>query len=102
MNDLFYLEIRFRTGKLKNPALETATGFIGYCGAGTYDLNGLKTAFAAIGCTYSLYCEDNYLVLGLEGNDASLTQSLELANLILTDPKSGEKSKSILLFLVGS
>jgi zinc protease len=82
---------------LKNPALETATDFIGYCGAGTYDLNGLKTAFAAIGCTYSLSCEDNYLVLNLEGKEASVAQSLELANLILTEPVSGVKSKSILL-----
>jgi len=97
VNDLFYLDIRFRTGNLKNPALETATDFISYCGAGTYDLNGLKTAFAALGSTYSLSCEDNALVLHLEGKETSVAQSLELVNLILTDPKAGEKSKSILL-----
>lgn len=102
VNDLFYLDIRFKTGKLKNPALETATDFINYCGAGTYDLNGLKSAFAAIGCNYSLACEDNYLLLHLEGENASLEPCLELANLILTEPKSSEKSKSILLNAVQS
>lgn len=97
VNDLFYLEIRFRTGGLKNPTLETATDFINYCGAGSYDLNGLKTAFANINCTYSLDCEDNHTSIFFEGGESSLVACLELANLILTDPKPTDKSKSILL-----
>ena len=97
INDLFYLELKFRTGKLKTPSLENVASFVNYCGAGQYDIDGLKNAFAAIGCTYGLSCEDNYLVLDLQGNQSSLASCLELANLILTEPKAGEKPKQLVV-----
>lgn len=102
VNDLFYLDIRFGAGKLHNPVLETATGFVEYCGAGKYSLQELKNAFAAIGCQYSLECSANFITLHLEGKESSLEPALDLARLVLNEPKAGEKSKDLLLNELGT
>ena len=97
VNDLFYLEIRFKIGKLDNPKLEPATQFIQFCGAAGYTLQQLKEAFAAIGCQYSLSCADNFVALNLEGKETSLPACIDLAQQVLAHPKSNEKSKALLL-----
>lgn len=97
VNDLFYMEIRFRSGKFDNPMLETAAQFMNYCGAGKYNLDELKKAFGDIGCTYSVDCDDNYLSIHLEGKNGSFIPALELANLLVLDPKPGPKAKELLL-----
>lgn len=97
VNDLFYLELRFKTGKLHNPVLETAVDFVNFCGAGSYSLQQLKEAFSAIGCQYSLACDDNFVTLHLEGKETSLQPCLDLARQVLTQPKSSDKSKALLL-----
>lgn len=97
VNDLFYLDLRFKTGKLHEPLLETAVDFVNYCGAGNYTLQQLKDAFSAIGCQYALQCDDNFVGLHLEGNETSLQPCLDLAKQLLTQPKGSDKSKALLL-----
>lgn len=97
VNDLFYMELRYKTGKLKNPVLESAVNFINFCGAGSHSLDELKSAFAAIGCSYHFSCTNNFVVLELEGKEANLKPGLELAYLLLSDPRPGPKAKSLML-----
>jgi len=100
VNDLFYMEIRFRSGKFDNPTLQTAAQFMNFCGAGSYDLDGFKKAFGDIGCTYGVDCDDNYLTIHLEGKNASLIPGLDLVNLLIVDPKPGPKAKELLVSTV--
>lgn len=97
INDLFYLQIRFKTGKIKNPDLETAVKLINYSGAEKYSLSEIKQLYANLGCSYYFESSNNYVTIKLDGNDESLEKCLALTNLLLQNPIANENSKKILL-----
>jgi predicted Zn-dependent peptidase len=96
LNDLFTLEIRFKTGSLKTPSLPAITGLINYAGAGSYLLTDFKQAFAALGCSYYIGNNNNFLTVGVSGSEASLDKALDLIDLLLTRPKVSERAINLL------
>ncbi len=97
VNDLFYLTMRFKTGKINNEKLAVATDLMNFAGAGNYNFTALKNAFTTIGCSYYFYCTDNYLTLNISGNNAKIKAAIALANLLIKQPKADENSLKLLL-----
>jgi predicted Zn-dependent peptidase len=96
VNDLFKLEIRFKTGSLRNPSLPDVAALMNYVGAGSYQLADLKQAFAGLGCSYYVSSSNNFLTVAINGNEASLTKAIDLTNILLTAPKANDKSIKLL------
>ena len=96
INDLFELEIQFRIGTIHDPKVEYIAGIGTLSGAGSYKLNELKNAFAALGTSYSVYATTNHVNINLSGPEKNLTESLQLLNLLFTDIQPNENSLKVL------
>ncbi len=92
VNDLFYLKIKFKTGKIDNPNLNAVAGLMNYSGAGEYSFTELKQAFSNIGCTYYFSTSDNYFTIYVDGSEVNLKKALRLVNVLLHSPKADESS----------
>ena len=95
-NNIFNLEIKFRTGTIDNPKLDYVAGIGTLSGAGNYSMSELKNAYAALGSTYDVYGSLNYFVVTLEGPEDKLDETLKLTNLLLTDIKPNENTMKVL------
>ncbi len=97
INDLFYLTIRFKTGKIDNEKLAVAANLMNFSGAGKYNFTALKQAFNTIGCSYYFNCDDNYLTLNISGNNTQLKAAITLTNLLIKNPIPNKNSLKLLL-----
>jgi zinc protease len=95
-NDIYTLTIKYGVGKYKIPKLTYAADLMNYAGTKTKSLNEVKEAFQKIGCTYSFYCDDNYLTAELTGIEADLSSGVLLIQELISDPVvDKEKIKNI-------
>lgn len=97
VNDLFYLELKFKANKWNNAGMEEAADFINYCGAGAYSLDSLKKTFGAMGCTYAISATENSLVFSVDGRESQLDACLTLLRVLLSEPKAETQSKQRML-----
>lgn len=96
-NDIYTLMIKFGVGDYKIPQLYYAAELMNYAGTKTKSLNDVKKAFQKIGCTYSFYCDDNYLTTELTGIESDLKAGVELLRELISDPVvDREKMKNII------
>ena len=95
-NNIFNLDIKFKTGIIDNPKLEYIADIGTVSGAGKYSLNELKSAFAALGSTYNVSAGLNHFILSLEGSEDKLEETLQLANVLLTDIKPDDNSLKVI------
>jgi zinc protease len=96
-NDIYTLMIKFGVGKYKIPQLSYATDLMNYAGTKTKTLNEVKEAFQKIGCTYSFYCDDDYMTAELTGIESDLKAGVELLQELISDPVvDKEKIKNII------
>ncbi len=96
INDLFELEIQFRKGTIHDPKTEYIAGIGTLSGAGSYKLNELKNAFAALGTNYSVNATTNHFNIDLSGPDRNLSEALQLVNLLITDIQPNDNSLKVL------
>lgn len=85
-NDIYTLKLKFGAGKNKIPQLGYAADLMNYAGTKTKSLNEVKEAFQKIGCTYSFYCDDNYLTAELTGIESDLKAGVELLQELIDQP----------------
>ena len=87
VNDIFSLTFAFEVGEIENPILEFATEGINMSGAGQYNVTQLKEEFAKIGTSYSIFANDSYTIVDVQGIEANLPRTMELVGLLISDPK---------------
>ncbi|MCK5169899.1 MAG: insulinase family protein [Bacteroidales bacterium] len=80
VNDIFSLEIKFGAGKIEIPLLDYAGEIMNYAGTKTKSVSELKQEFSKIGCSYSIYSDDNFTTISMEGMEESLQEALILIN----------------------
>ncbi len=97
VNDVFSLTLAFEVGEVENPMLEFATTGINMSGAGEYDVTQLKEEFSKVGTSYSIFANDSYTIIDVQGIEANLARTMELVGLIISDPKLDQsKIKTII------
>jgi predicted Zn-dependent peptidase len=96
VNNLFYLKIKFKTGKISNPKLSVVAELMNYSGAGSYSFTELKQAFSNIGCSYYISCSDNYFTININGSEENLSKALELVNVLIREPREDEEGLKLM------
>ncbi len=86
VNDIFSLEIRFGIGNQRMPMLEYASEIMNYSGIPGMTVSEFKTAFARIGCSYTISSDDSYLKIELQGMEANVSQALGMINQLMKTP----------------
>ncbi|MGB0523174.1 MAG: M16 family metallopeptidase [Flammeovirgaceae bacterium] len=97
VNDLFNLTIQFKTGYFHDPSLLGVSRFLNYAGAGELSFKQLKSAFGALGCSYSIQYSANALTIQLSGREAQLAECLKLTGKLLHEPTFDEAARKSLV-----
>ncbi len=97
VNNLFYLKLKFKTGKINTPKLGVVANLLNYSGAGTYSFAEFKQAFSSIGCMYYVSCTDNYFTISIDGIEANLPKALKLLDALLHTPHPDDDSFKLMV-----
>jgi predicted Zn-dependent peptidase len=97
VNNIFSLTLQYQVGNHHIKLLDKATSMMDFAGTTTKSVDELKKEFAKIGSSYSIYSDDSYTYVKLEGVDENLTETLTLINELLTSPVlKQEKLKTLI------
>ncbi len=91
IHDIFSLQIQYQVGNYHLDLLEEAAELMALAGTENRSMDELKREFANIGCTYSVWSNDSYTYVSLEGIEDNLHQALPLLNELLTAPVIEQK-----------
>jgi len=94
VNDIFSFEIKFGAGKREIPLLDYAGDIMNYAGTETKTTKELKQEFSKIGCSYSVYSNDDYTSISIEGVEESFPKALVLINELINKPVLDESKLS--------
>ncbi len=86
VNDIFSLEIKFGAGETEIPLMRYAGDIMNYAGTKTKTTKELKREFSKIACSYSIYSNDDYTEISIEGVEESFPQALALINELINEP----------------
>lgn len=86
INDIFTLKIKYGIGKQQDLVLQYAAYLMNYAGSENKSLAQLKDEFSRIGCTYNIRCDDDYVIIQIEGIEEYLDQAIELINELVYTP----------------
>jgi hypothetical protein len=79
-NDIFNLQIKFKTGKINDKRYDQLAEYMQLIGTKELSLNEFNSELQKIGCSFNISSEDNYFTINIDGFDKyfkeSLTQSL--------------------------
>jgi len=96
-NDIFTLKIRFGVGNFKMPLLKYTGELMNFAGTKIRSAAQLKSAFSAIGCSYSIYSDKSYLSIEIQGIESELSNVIKLLNELLTSPVLEKDKLSIIV-----
>lgn len=96
-NHIFSLKIKYGIGNEKIPDLKYASTLMNYSGTLKREVNVLKEDFAKISCNYSIYSNDNNMIVNISGDEKYLKESLKLMTELLLIPKLNEDKLEIIL-----
>lgn len=85
-NDIYTLMLKFGVGSAKIPQLEEAAELMNYAGTKSKSLSEIKKEFQKIGCSYSFYCDENYVTAELTGIESDLKAGVGLLQELISDP----------------
>ncbi len=86
VNDIFTMLIKYEAGNHHIDMLEYATMLMDMAGTANKKVDEVKKAFAKIGCSYSIWSDDSYTFVEVEGIEENLPLAIELLNELLTVP----------------
>ena len=96
-NDIFEMTVRYGIGNLRSPQLKYAAQMMDLAGADSLDVKMVKEEFSKIGCTVSIYSDDSYLSVNLEGIESNLEQALKMLNRVISNPVLEQSKLKILI-----
>ncbi|MDP2422791.1 MAG: insulinase family protein [Bacteroidales bacterium] len=85
-NQIFTLDVEFRTGNLHNPLLPNAASYMNLIGTANTPYQQFKQELQNLGSTLAFYSGDNNFTVSIEGFDDQIEATLRLVNEILTNP----------------
>jgi predicted Zn-dependent peptidase len=87
LNDIFTLNIQYNVGNQHIKLLDQAVELMSYAGTEKRGVAELKNEFAKIGCSYSIWSNNSYTTIIVEGLEENLPKAVELTNELITKPK---------------
>lgn len=97
LNDIFTLVMKFNVGEHHLDLLDKATELMFYSGTSSLKVDELKREFAKIGCSYSIWSDDSYTYINLEGVEANMPKALTLINDLITNPKLEQEKLKVIV-----
>jgi predicted Zn-dependent peptidase len=85
-NSIFNLSLRFQKGKLEQPACSQLASYLNESGSKSHPGTALATALQNNGCSMSVYADDQYFNIVLDGPDDHLDTCLSLINGLIKAP----------------
>ena len=97
MNDIFSLTIKYQVGYHHIKLLDKATEMMVFSGTSNRSVDELKNEFAKIGCSYSIWGDQSFTYVRIEGIEENLSPALMLINELITDSRlEQEKLKTMI------
>lgn len=84
-NDIFNLEIKFKTGKINDKRYEQLSEYLQLVGSKDLSLNDFNRNLQKYGCSFSISAEDNYVTVSVDGFDKYFKESMSLIMSLLTN-----------------
>ncbi len=97
VNDIFTYKIKFGVGEFEMPMLKYAAGMIDLAGTEDKTVSEVKNEFSKLGCNYSVYSNNSYLVVSMNGIEKNFEPALKLLNELITKPKLDQSKIDILV-----
>lgn len=86
LNDIFTLTMKFNVGEHHIDLLDKATELMSFSGTSTLKVDEFKREFAKIGCSYSIWSDDSFTYISLEGVESNMPKALALINDLINNP----------------
>ncbi|HBS85706.1 MAG: hypothetical protein A2W91_13620 [Bacteroidetes bacterium GWF2_38_335] len=96
-NDIYSITLKFGVGDEKMPILKYAANMMNMAGTEKRTVNELKTEFNKLGCSYSIYSDDSYLYIQMEGMELYFSRAIELMKELIDYPALDPKKLENLL-----
>jgi len=90
-NQIFSLQINYRTSTLTNPKAQYVAEYLNLIGAGDMSFNQYRRELQAIGAEITVNCDGRSFSVKLTGYDKYFEESVKLLNLLLNQPKPDDK-----------
>lgn len=89
-NDIFNLEIKFKTGLKNNPKYEQLASYLQYIGTSKYTNDELNKELQKYAASYSVSANDNYFTVYVDGFNKYFKESVGLVLSLLNDAKADD------------
>lgn len=89
-NDIFNIEIKFKTGLKDNPKYEQLASYLQYIGTSKYTNDELNKELQKYAASYSISANDNYFTVSIDGFNKFFKESVSLVLSLLTDAKADD------------
>lgn len=89
-NDIFNLEIKFKTGLKNNPKYEQLASYLQYIGTSKYTNDELNKELQKYAASYSVSVDDNYFTVYVDGFNKYFKESVGLILSLLNDAKADD------------
>ncbi|HOZ30083.1 MAG TPA: insulinase family protein [Bacteroidales bacterium] len=97
VNEIFNLTIKYRTGKINNNRYEQLAEYVQLIGTEKYKLNEFNNQLQKYGCSFSVYAEDNYFNISIDGFDKYFKESVSLVLSLIESPVADDSKLKNLL-----
>lgn len=87
LNDIFSLTIKYGLGEHVEPLMQYASQLMGMSGTTNKETNDFKIEMFSLGVDYSIFSDDSYLYIVMNGPEKSFEPALALMNELLQSPK---------------
>lgn len=89
-NDIFNMEIKFKTGLKDYPKYEQLASYLQYIGTSKYTNDEFNKALQKYATSFSVYADDNYFTVSIDGFNKYFKESVSLIMSLLTDAKADD------------
>ncbi|MDR0438493.1 MAG: insulinase family protein [Bacteroidales bacterium] len=90
-NQIFTLQINYRTSILTNPKAQYVAEYLNLIGAGDMPFNQYRRQLQALGAEITVNCDERAFSVKMTGYDKHFEESVKLLNLLLNQPKPDDK-----------
>jgi zinc protease len=97
LNDIFTLNLQYNVGNQHIKLLDKASELMAFAGTDKRKVEDLKNEFAKIGCSYSIWSNDSYTTVRLEGLEENLPRALELINELVKAPNIEQNKIKVMI-----
>ncbi len=90
-NEIFTLQINYRTSTLSQPKAQYTAEYLNLIGAGEQTFDQYRRQLQALGAEITVFCDETIFSVKMTGYDKHFEESVKLLNLLLNQPNPDDK-----------